>query len=203
RRMPRQRKIFAAVHSLRPGFSRTLFAGRIIVQDRGRHQRWRWTDAPPAAARRTLLLSVDRGEQLLHGARRRRTERLIEVDCLGPLLADEIIVACEFALASKRLFDAIGVAAAQRPCRVPRQQSFDLMALFIDRVHNQPRSIPSTYHSSSASRLRAYVMLGLENANVLGLSLFQRFSMVADEPMLLAVVTPERPDTVTGFRELR
>src|SRR5262249_5779966 len=98
--MPRQRKIFAAVHSLRPGFSRTLFAGRIIVQGGGCPQRWRWPDAPPAGARRTLLLSVDRGERFHNGGRRRRTERLIEVDCLSPLLADEIIVACEFALAS-------------------------------------------------------------------------------------------------------
>jgi hypothetical protein len=51
---------------------------------------------------------------------------------------------------------AIGVAAAQRPCCVPRQQSFDLMALrlFAYRVHGQPLSIPSDL-SSSASRLRA------------------------------------------------
>ena len=57
---------------------------------------------------------------------------------------------------SKRLFDAIGVAAAQRPGGVPRQQSFNVVALwlFIDHVHGQPLSIPCAL-SSSASRLRA------------------------------------------------
>ena len=78
------------------------------------------------------------------------------MDCFRKLLADEIIAPRKFAAARKRLFDAIGVAAAQRPCRVPRQQSFDLMALwlFVDRVHGQPLSIPAAL-SSSASRLRA------------------------------------------------
>src|SRR6516165_5602050 len=88
--------------------------------------------------------------------RRRRTERLVEVDCLRKLLADEIVAPREFAVACERLLDAISVAAAERPCRVPRQQSFDLVALwlFVDRIHGQPLSIPSDL-SSSASRLRA------------------------------------------------
>src|SRR5262249_60217378 len=94
--MPRQQRIFAAVHSLRPGFSRALFAGCITVQDGGGHQRWRWADAAPAAARRTCLLGIDRGEQLLHGARRRRAERLVEVDGLPKLLPDEITAPREF-----------------------------------------------------------------------------------------------------------
>src|SRR6266849_317481 len=129
---------------------------RILVQDRGRRQRWRSADALTPAARRKRLFGVDRGEQLLHGTRRRRTERLVEVDCLRKLLADEIIAPRELAVAGKRLLDAIGVVAAQRPCRVPRQQSFDLVALWllVDRVHGQPLSIPAAL-SSSASSLRA------------------------------------------------
>src|SRR5262249_33656018 len=111
------------------------------------------------ATRRTRLLGVDGGEQLLHGARRRGTERLVEVDGLRKLFAHEIIAPREFAVARERLLDAIGVAPAERPCRVPRQQSFesfDLVALwlFVDRVHGQPLSIPAAL-SSSASRLRA------------------------------------------------
>src|SRR5262249_44558334 len=51
---------------------------------------------------------------------------------------------------------AMGVAAAQRPGRVPRQQSFYLLMLrlLVYRLHGQPLSIPSDL-SSSASRLRA------------------------------------------------
>src|SRR5215472_14090759 len=107
-------------------------------------------------ARRARLLGVDGGEQLLHGARRRRTERLVEMDCLRKLLADEIVAPREFAVAGERLLDAIGVAAAERPCRVPGQQSFDLVALwlFVDRFNGNPLSIPAAL-SSSASRLRA------------------------------------------------
>src|SRR5262249_55010630 len=97
------------------------------------------------AARRTRLLGVDGGEQLLHGARRRPTERLVEVDGLRKLFAHEIIAPRELAVACKRLLDAIGVAVAERPCRVPRQQSFDLVALWllVDRVHAQPLSVPA------------------------------------------------------------
>src|SRR5262249_52277274 len=125
----------------------------ITVQDGGGHQRWRWADAAPAAARRTCLLGIDRGEQLLHGARRRRAQRLVDVDGPRKLLAAARIAPREFAGGRKRLPAGIGVAAAQRPCRVRRQQSLDLMALwlFIDRAHSQPRSIRSIYESSSAS----------------------------------------------------
>src|SRR5262249_29352098 len=122
-------------------------------QDVGGLPRGRWDHAGPAGARCQCHLGMDRGEQLLHRARQRRAERLVEVDGLRKLLADEIIAPREFAVVCKRLLDAIGVAAAQRPCRVPRQQSLDLMALwlFIDRAHSQPRSIRSIYESSSAS----------------------------------------------------
>jgi hypothetical protein len=65
------------------------------------------------------------------------------VDCFRKLLADEIIAPREFAAARKRLFDAIGVAAAQRPCRVPRQQSFDLMALWLFFSCSWPTSVNS------------------------------------------------------------
>jgi len=108
------------------------------------------------AARRARLLHVDGGEQLLHGARRWRTQRLVEVDGLGEFLADQVVAPRQLAVARQRLLDAIGVAAVQRAGRMPRQQSFDLMALwlFIDHVHGQPLSIPAAL-SSSASFLRA------------------------------------------------
>ena len=78
------------------------------------------------------------------------------MDRLDKLLADEFILPRQFAVAGQRVLHAIGVASTQRPGRVPRQQSFDLMALwlFVDRVHGQPLSIPAAL-SSSASRLRA------------------------------------------------
>src|SRR2546430_8050460 len=92
-------------------------------------------------ARRTSHIGIDCGEQLLHGARRGCAERLVEVDRLRKLLTDKVIAPREFAVARERLLDTIGVAAAQRPRRMPRQQSLDLVALwlFIDRVHGQPR----------------------------------------------------------------
>ena len=77
---------------------------------------------PTSAARRTCLLNINCGEQLLHGARRRYAERLVEVDRLHKLLADEVIALREFAVVRERLLNAIGVAAAQRPRRMPRQQ---------------------------------------------------------------------------------
>ena len=75
---------------------------------------------------------------------------------LGKLLTDQIITARQFAVAGKRLFYAIGVAATERPCRVPRQKRFNLVALRLltNRIHGQPLSIPAAL-SSSASRLRA------------------------------------------------
>jgi hypothetical protein len=64
-------------------------------------------------------------------------ERLVELNRLCKLLADEVIAPREFAVVSKRSFDEIRVAAAQRPCRIPRQQNLDFVALrlFIDCVH--------------------------------------------------------------------
>ena len=75
------------------------------------------------------LLGIDCGEQPLHRARRWRTDRLIEVDRLHKFLADQISLLRQFAVVGHRLLNAIGVASTQRPGRVPRQQSFDLMAL--------------------------------------------------------------------------
>jgi hypothetical protein len=46
------------------------------------------------------------------------------------LLADEVIVPHEFGVVRERLLNAIGVAAAQRPRRMPRQQGLDLVSLF-------------------------------------------------------------------------
>src|SRR5262249_32542543 len=114
---------------------------------------------PVAVARRPRLLGIDCGEQPLQRPRRSRTECLIQMDRLDKLLADQVILPRQFAVAGQRLLHAIGVAAAQRPGRVPRQQSFYLLMLrlLVDRVHGQPRSIPSDL-SSSASRLRAWNM---------------------------------------------
>jgi hypothetical protein len=84
---------------------------------------------PAAVARRPRLLGIDCGEQPLDRARRWRTECLIQVDRLDKLLADQFILPRQFAVAGQRVLHAIGVASTQRPGRVPRQQSFDLMAL--------------------------------------------------------------------------
>ena len=82
--------------------------------------------------------------------------QLIQVDRLDKLLADQVILPRQFAVAGQRLLHAIGVAATQLTGRVPGQQSFYLrrFRLFVYRVHGQPLSIPSDL-SSSASRLRA------------------------------------------------
>ena len=50
------------------------------------------------------------------------------------------IASREFAVARERLLNAIGVAAAQRPRRMPRQQGLDLVSLFL--IHGQPHWIP-------------------------------------------------------------
>jgi hypothetical protein len=63
----------------------------------------------------TCLLGINCGEQLLHGARRRCAEPLVEVDRLRKLLADEVIVPREFGVVRERLLNTIGVAAAQPP----------------------------------------------------------------------------------------
>src|SRR6516164_1941425 len=105
-----------------------------------RPQRQRSADALPSAARRTCLLGINGGEQLLHGTRRRYAERLVEVNRLCKLLSDEVIAPREFGVVRERLLNAIGVAAAQRPRRMPRQQGLDLVSLFL--IHSQSRSIP-------------------------------------------------------------
>jgi hypothetical protein len=69
--------------------------------------------APRSVAWRTrLLLGLDCGEQLLHGALRRRTERFVQMNRLCKLLADEIIALREFGVAGKCSLDEIGLAAA-------------------------------------------------------------------------------------------
>src|SRR2546428_1848603 len=150
--MPRQRKIFAAVHSLRPGCSRALFAGRVIFRmeavtsDGAGLMRRRRRRCARASSASIAANSVSM-------ARRQRTERLIEVDCLGQLLADEIIVPCEFAVTCKRLLDAIGVAAAQRPWRVPRQQSLELTALcYLQRRRDWTRKRAYKHRSRALAR---------------------------------------------------
>src|SRR5262249_5574554 len=60
----------------------------------------------------TCLVGIDCGEQLLHSARCRCAERLVEVDRHGKLLTNELIAASKFSVARERLLDAIGVAAA-------------------------------------------------------------------------------------------
>ena len=62
--------------------------------------------------RRTCLLGIDCGQQLLHGARRRYAERLVEANRLRKLLADEVIAPREFGVARECLLDAISVVAA-------------------------------------------------------------------------------------------
>src|SRR5262249_42603059 len=110
-----------------------------------------------AAHRRRGAFGLDRGEQLLHGARRRHAERLVELDGLLLLLAHQRQAPGELAVVRNRTLDPLAVAAAQRAGGMPRQESFDLLALgrfFAYRVHGQPLSIPAAF-SSSANLLRA------------------------------------------------
>src|SRR6516165_10717942 len=102
-----------------------------------------------SAARCTCLLGISCGEQLLHGARRRFAERLVEVNRLCKLLADEVIAPRELGVVRERLLEAISVAAAQRPRRMPRQQGLDLVSLFL--IHSQPRSIPFALRSEEGT----------------------------------------------------
>jgi hypothetical protein len=53
---------------------------------------------------------------------RRRAENLVEADRLRELLADELVTLRKIAVLCKRLLDTLGVATAQRPGGVPRQQ---------------------------------------------------------------------------------
>src|SRR5262249_62142680 len=83
---------------------------------------------------------INAGDRLLLAAPGRGAEPLVEVDRLRKLLADEVIVPRDFGDVRERLLNAIGVAAAQRPRRMPRQQGLDLVSLFL--IHSQSRSIP-------------------------------------------------------------
>src|SRR5207237_6836458 len=80
------------------------------------------------AGRSARLLGIDRGEQLLHAACRRRAERLVEMDRLGELLAHEIVTPRQLAIAGKGPLHAIGIAPAQRSRCMPRQQGLDVIA---------------------------------------------------------------------------
>src|SRR6516162_6479606 len=55
----------------------------------------------------------------------------------------------EFGVVRERLLNAIGVAAAQRPRRMPRQQGLDLVSLFL--IHGQSRSIPFALRSEEGT----------------------------------------------------
>ena len=96
-------------------------------------------------------LSVDRGEQLFHRPRGRRAERLVEMDRLVELLADQFVLAGEFMIASERLLDPLGLAPRKGSSRMPRQEGLDVLALIrliVHRVHGQPLSIPAALSSS-------------------------------------------------------
>jgi len=84
--------------------SASLFKVKAVASDGVRLMRRR--------RRRTCLLGIDCGEQLLHGARRRYAERLVVADRLRKHLADEVIAPREFGVARECLLDAISVVAA-------------------------------------------------------------------------------------------
>ena len=104
-------------------------------------------------------LAVDRGEQLLHGARGRRTEAFIERDGFGVLFPDHGILPGQFGIARQRFIDAASIARVQRAGRMPGQQHFDFAGFLIQHLfarchHGQPRSMPAAF-SRSANFLRA------------------------------------------------
>src|SRR5205807_10270327 len=104
---------------------------------------------------RWAAFSLDAGEQTVHRARRRRTERLIEVDGLAELLAHQRKLPGQLLVVFERRVDALGVTTAERPGRVPRQEGLDVPAFVVGRRHHgQPLSIPAAL-SSSDKRLRA------------------------------------------------
>ena len=108
-------------------------------------------------SRTTVGLGVDLGEQFFHRTRGGRAQSLVEMDGLAEFLAHQRVAASKLGIARKRLFDALGVATAQRSRRMPRQELFDLLALgrfLFHRIHGQPRSIPCSFRSSE-SFLRA------------------------------------------------
>src|SRR6516225_9463943 len=121
--------------------STSLFKVKAVASDGVRLMRRR--------RRRTCLLGINCGEQLLHGARRRFAERLVEANRLRKLLADKVIAPGKFGVVRERLLNAMGVAAAQRPRRMPRQQGLDLVSLFL--IHGQPRSIPFALRSEEGT----------------------------------------------------
>jgi hypothetical protein len=108
--------------------SRALRAARIIGQvdavpsDSGRLMRLRRRRGAPASSASIAAnsLSMSRAD----GA------PSLSLRWIRKLLADEVIVPREFGVVRERLLNAIGVAAAQRPRRMPRQQGLDLVSLF-------------------------------------------------------------------------
>jgi hypothetical protein len=91
-------------------------------------------------------LGIDLGEQRLHRARRRRSQRLVEADRLAQLLANEFVAGGKRVVVGERGLDAGGVAARQRAGGMPRQEEFDILRKLggfpVHRVHGQPLSIP-------------------------------------------------------------
>ena len=119
------------------------------------------TRAGDAGRHRRLAhgLSIDRCEQLLHGARGRRPEALVETNGLGVFLADHGILPGKLRIARERFVDTARVAGVQRAGRMQWQQHLDFAGLLIQHFfarchHGQPRSMPAAF-SSSANFLRA------------------------------------------------
>src|SRR5262249_28152814 len=134
----------------RCGRSASLFKVKAIDSDGVRLMRRRRRRGAPA------LLGINGGAQLLHGARRRYAERLVEVNRRCKLLADEVIAPREFGIARERSLDAIdcrGGLASQPHTTVAAPRSRGALALYRS-WSCQPRSISSAL-SSSANRLRA------------------------------------------------
>ena len=94
-------------------------------------------------SRTTVGLGVDRDEQFFHRTRGGRAQSLIEMDGLAEFLAHQRVAASKLRIAGKRLFDALGVAAAQRPCRMPRQELFDCRCALLFSSCSWPTSIDS------------------------------------------------------------
>ena len=97
-------------------------------------------------------LGVDLGEQLLHRARRRRTQRLVEADGFAQLFADHFVAGGEFVVVGERLLDAGGVAAGQRAGGMPRQEEFDVLRKLLGFVLHSC-SWPTSFNSLSFQKL--------------------------------------------------
>src|SRR4051794_29320676 len=76
--------------------------GAATLTARGGRQGWCFARVPEPRARRTPLLSIDRGEQLFHDTSRRRAERLVQADRLRKFLPDEFVAPRQFAVICKR-----------------------------------------------------------------------------------------------------